>query len=96
MEITIKTIDKLANLAKLQFSETEKIAIKSDLEKMVGFIEQLQQVDTTNIEPLLHISDAVNVLREDNLGGSIITEEALLNAPSNDGQFFTVPKVIKK
>ena len=96
MEITIKTIDKLANLAKLQFSETEKIAIKSDLEKMVGFIEQLQQVDTTNIEPLLHISDAVNVLREDNLGGSISTEEALLNAPSNDGQFFTVPKVIKK
>jgi len=96
MEITIKTIDKLGNLAKLQFSETEKIAIKSDLEKMVGFIEQLQQVDTTNIEPLLHISDAVNVLREDNLGGSIITEEALLNAPSNDGQFFTVPKVIKK
>ena len=96
MEITIKTIDKLANLAKLQFSDTEKIAIKSDLEKMVGFIEQLRQVDTTNIEPLLHISDAVNVLRQDTLGVSITREAALLNAPSTDGQYFTVPKVIKK
>ncbi len=96
MEITIKTIDKLANLSKLQFSDVDKIAIKADLEKMVGFIEQLQQVDTTNIEPLLHISDAVNVLRQDTLDGSITREEALLNAPSNDGQYFTVPKVIKK
>lgn len=96
MEITIKNIDKLANLAKLKFSETEKVVIKSDLEKMVGFIEQLQQIDTTNIDPLLHISDAINVLRQDNLDGSISREEALLNAPSSDGQFFTVPKVIKK
>jgi aspartyl-tRNA(Asn)/glutamyl-tRNA(Gln) amidotransferase subunit C len=96
MEITITTIDKLANLAKLQFTEPEKIAIKSDLEKMVGFIEQLQQVDTKNIAPLLHISDAVNVLREDNINGSISREDALLNAPSSDGVFFTVPKVIKR
>ena len=96
MEISNQTIDKLANLAQLQFSEKEKSEIKVDLEKMVGFIEQLQKVDTTNVEPLIHISDAINVLRADEIKGSIVVEEALKNAPSKDEQFFTVPKVIKK
>ena len=96
MEITTQTVDKLSNLAQLQFSETEKEEIKSDLNKMIGFIEQLEKIDTTGVEPLLHISDAVNVLREDRIAGSISREDALLNAPSSDGQFFTVPKVIKK
>jgi aspartyl-tRNA(Asn)/glutamyl-tRNA(Gln) amidotransferase subunit C len=96
MEITTQTVDKLSNLAQLQFSETEKDEIKADLNKMIGFIEQLEKIDTTGVEPLLHISDAVNVLREDKIAGSISREEALLNAPSSDGQFFTVPKVIKK
>lgn len=96
MEITTQTVDKLSNLAQLQFSETEKESIKTDLNKMIGFIEQLEKIDTTDIEPLLHISDAVNVLREDTIAGSISREDALLNAPSTDGQFFTVPKVIKK
>ena len=96
MEITTQTVDKLSNLAQLQFSDTEKESIKADLNKMIGFIEQLEKIDTTGVEPLLHISDAVNVLREDKLAGSISREEALLNAPSSDGQFITVPKVIKK
>ncbi len=96
MEITIQTIDKLANLSQLQFNDEEKLALKSDLEKMIGFINQLEKVDTTGVEPLQHISDAVNVLREDELKGSITREEALLNAPSKDNQFFKVPKVIKK
>ncbi len=96
MEITVETIDKLANLSQLQFNESEKVALKSDLEKMIGFINQLEKVDTTGIEPLQHISDAVNILREDELKGSITREEALLNAPSKDEQFFKVPKVIKK
>jgi aspartyl-tRNA(Asn)/glutamyl-tRNA(Gln) amidotransferase subunit C len=96
MEITTQTVDKLSNLAQLQFSETEKEEIKADLNKMIGFIEQLEKIDTKGVEPLLHISDAVNVLREDKIAGSISREDALLNAPSSDGQFFTVPKVIKK
>ena len=95
MEISNQTIEKLANLAQLQFSEEEKVAIKVDLEKMVGFIEQLQKIDTTNVEPLIHITEAVNVLRSDEVKGSITAEAALINAPSKDQYFFTVPKVIK-
>lgn len=96
MEITNQTIDKLANLAMLSFSNDEKVELKFKLEKMLTFIEQLQKVDTNGIEPLLHISDATNVLRDDKLNGSISREEALLNAPVANGTFFTVPKVIKK
>ncbi len=96
MEISNQTIDKLANLAQLQFSDKEKAEIKVDLEKMVGFIEQLQKVDTTNIEPLIHMSDAINVLRTDEIKGSVTVDEALQNAPSKDDHFFSVPKVIKK
>ena len=89
-------IDKLANLARLQFDGEEKAAIKKDLQNMISFVDKLNEVDTTGIEPLLHMTDNVNVLRKDELKGSIQREEGLKNAPVHDGQFFKVPKVIKK
>ena len=96
MEITNELVDKLANLSKLNFDVQEKEAIKNDLSSMIGFIEQLQKVDTTGIQPLLHMSHSKNILREDILNGSVTRENALLNAPNTDGQYFKVPKVIKK
>ncbi len=96
MDIDAKMVDDLAHLARLQFNEAEKEAILTDLQKMVAFVEKLQEVDTTGIEPLLHISDAENVLREDIVQGSISREEALRNSPVKDSEFFKVPKVIKK
>lgn len=95
MKVTNEMIDHLANLSKLSFTEEEKPAIQQDLEKMIGFIEQLQKIDTTGVEPLLHMSDAVNVLREDELKGSIDKTLALQNAPKKDDDYFLVPKVIK-
>jgi aspartyl-tRNA(Asn)/glutamyl-tRNA(Gln) amidotransferase subunit C len=96
MQISLETIDKLANLSQLKFNEEEKIVLQSDLGKMIGFINQLNSVNTTGVEPLLHMSDAVNVLRDDEFKGSVNRDEALLNAPNKDNQFFKVPKVIKK
>ena len=96
MEITNEMVDKLANLSKLSFNEIEKENIKTDLGKMIGFIEQLQKIDTTGVEPLLHMSDAVNVLRKDELQGGITKQEGLQNAPQTDGNYLMVPKVIKK
>ena len=89
-------IDRLAQLAKLKFSEEEKKELKTDLERMIEFVEKLKEVDTTGVEPLLHITNAVNILREDEVKQTITKEEALLNAPLTDGNFFKVPKVIKK
>ncbi|NCI49157.1 Asp-tRNA(Asn)/Glu-tRNA(Gln) amidotransferase subunit GatC [Sediminibacterium roseum] len=96
MTIDNKTVENLAHLARLRFNESEKEQIREGLEKMVAFVEKLREVDTTGIEPLLHISDAANVLREDVVRGSISREEALLNSPVKDEVFFKVPKVIKK
>jgi len=96
MEVTSEMIDRIAHLARLKFSEEEKIALTADLERMIEFVEKLKEVDTTGVEPLLHITDAVNVLREDEVKQTISKKEALLNAPVTDGNFFKVPKVIKK
>jgi len=80
----------------LQFDEAEKEEIKKDLEKMIGFVDKLKELDTTGVEPLLHISEAVNVLRDDTAGNMLLRSEALSNAPQHDGVYFQVPQVIKK
>ena len=96
MEISSALVENLANLSKLQFAEADKAAIQQDLQKMVGFIAELETIDTTGVEPLLHMGDAANVLREDTIQGSVSREEGLSNAPVADSSFFKVPKVIKK
>ncbi|UAY50744.1 Asp-tRNA(Asn)/Glu-tRNA(Gln) amidotransferase subunit GatC [Ferruginibacter albus] len=96
MEITNELVDKIAHLSRLHFDETEKGAIKQDLQRMIQFVEKLNELDTSGVEPLLHMTDNVNILREDNVKGSISREEGLRNAPLPDDQFFKVPKVIKK
>lgn len=96
MEVNDEMVDKLANLARLQFKAEEKEGIKNDLQRMIQFVEKLNEVDTTGVEPLLHMSEQVNVLREDEVKGSVETAEGLKNAPVHDEQFFKVPKVIKK
>ncbi len=96
MEVTTALVQKLAHLARLHFTEEEMQHYTTDLQNMVSFVEQLNKVDTTNVEPILHMGDAVNALREDVVEGSATREDALKNAPSTDGVFFKVPKVIKK
>ena len=96
MEINDAMIDKLANLARLKFDDTEKVNIKKDLQNMIGMIEKMNELDTTDVTPLLHITDNVNVLREDIVEGSITNAEALQNAANKNAPFFIVPKVIKK
>ncbi len=96
MKVTDEMISHLSHLARLSFSDEEKIELKQDLENMISFVEQLKAVDTSDVEPLLHITDAVNVLREDEVHQTITKQEALFNAPQTDGKFFIVPKVIKK
>jgi aspartyl-tRNA(Asn)/glutamyl-tRNA(Gln) amidotransferase subunit C len=96
MEVNDAMVDKLAHLSRLQFNETEKAEIKNDLQRMIGFVEKLNELDLDGVEPLLFMSEEVNVLREDEIKGSIGREEALKNALLHDEQFFKVPKVIKK
>jgi aspartyl-tRNA(Asn)/glutamyl-tRNA(Gln) amidotransferase subunit C len=96
MEVTDTLIDKLALLSGLKFNEEEKKEIRNDLQKMIAFVDKLNELDTTGIKPLVHMSDELNVLREDEVKGQIKREDAFKNTPVHDEQFFKVPKVIKK
>ena len=89
-------IDKLAHLARLKFDDDEKEQIKSDLQKMIGFVDKINELDLENVEPKLHMSDEINVLREDEVKPTIGREDALKNTPEHDEVYFKVPKVIKK
>lgn len=96
MEVTESLVAKLALLSRLQFSADEQVEIRSDLRKMIDFVEKLNELDINGVAPLLHLSEETNVLREDELRGSVSVADSLKNAPAQDGQFFNVPKVIQK
>jgi aspartyl-tRNA(Asn)/glutamyl-tRNA(Gln) amidotransferase subunit C len=89
-------VDKLAHLSRLEFNAADKEGIKKDLQRMISFVEKLDELDLEGTEPLLHMSANVNVLREDEVKDSVDREDAMKNAPAHDDKFFKVPKVIKK
>ena len=94
MPITIKDVEYVAGLAKLEFSEAEKRKFAKELDKIIKYIDQLKEVDTENIPPTSHIIPMENVLREDKVEPSLSQEEALANAPDKKDGYFKVPKVI--
>ncbi len=96
MDVNDKLIEKLSDLSRLKFNEDEKKEIKKDFQQMILLIDKMNELDTTGVEPLLHMTKEVNILREDEVKGMISKEQALKNAPEQDGNFFKVPKVIKR
>lgn len=96
MKITDELVDKLAALSKLSFEADEKEQIKSDLQRMLDFVDQLKEVDVEGIEPLIHMIDEEVELRVDQPEESLPIKKVLRNAPAKEGNFFKVPKVVKK
>jgi aspartyl-tRNA(Asn)/glutamyl-tRNA(Gln) amidotransferase subunit C len=94
MTIDQDTVEKIAHLARLELSGDEKKAMIKDMNKILGFMDKLNEIDTTGVEPLVYMTDQVNSLREDVIKHEITHEEALLNAPKQDGEYFLVAKVI--
>ena len=96
-KIDHKTVDEVAHLARLEFiGEKAKDEMANDMSRMLSFIEKLNELDTTGIEPLIYMTDESNVLREDVVKDTISQKEALLNAPKKDSDYFKAPKVIDK
>ena len=96
MKITNKLIQDIAALAKLEFDEKSREKMKEDLEKIIRFIDKLSEIDTDGVEPLVYLSEEVNVLRDDEIKGVISQVEALKNAPEKDSDYFKVPTILKK
>lgn len=96
MKITDELVDHIAHLARLKFEGEKKIAIKQDMENIISFMEVLSELPTDNVEPLIFMTDTVNVLREDTPVVSISQADALKNAPKKDSDYFRIPKVLDK
>ncbi len=96
MKIDLETIEKVAHLARLEVKDEDKQGLLDDMNNILTFMDKLNEVNTDNVEPLIYMNDEVNVLREDEIKQVISREEALQNAPKQDGKFFRVAKVINK
>jgi len=96
MSIDLKTVERVAALAKLDFSADEKNRIQEDLNKIAAYFDKLNEVNTDGIEPLVFLSEEINVFRDDVPKLVISKEEALKNAPQKNSDYFKVPKVIER
>ena len=96
MKITDELLDKIADLSKLSFQPEERDSYKAEFQKMLEFVDQLQSLDTTGVQPLVHITEEINHLREDRAQPSLPTQEALQQAPQQASDHFLVPKVVNK
>ncbi len=96
MSVTIKDVEKISTLAKLKFNAEELEKLKGDMNQILGYIDTLNELDLTNVEPLENINEIENVLRQDEPTECITTEEALKNSPARTGKYFKVPKVLDK
>jgi aspartyl-tRNA(Asn)/glutamyl-tRNA(Gln) amidotransferase subunit C len=96
MKIDNETVDKIAHLARLEFENDAKVQIINDMNNMLAFVDKLNEIDTSKIEPLIYMSDELNVLREDVVKHDITQAEALKNAPKHDSDYIKVPKMIEK
>ncbi|MDO9000177.1 MAG: Asp-tRNA(Asn)/Glu-tRNA(Gln) amidotransferase subunit GatC [Bacteroidota bacterium] len=93
-KIDIKTVDEVAHLARLEFTDSAKEEILNDMNRMLGFIDKLNELNTDNIEPLIYMTNEKNILRDDIPEITLTQKEALKNAPKKDSDYFKAPKVI--
>ncbi len=93
MEIDIA---KIAKLARLNLKPEEKGKLAKDLEAILGYVRKLDSLNTQNVPPTSHVLDLGNVFRQDEVKPSRVREEALNHAPSREGKFFKVPKVVER
>lgn len=94
MAVTRKEVEHIADLARLQLNENELEEYTLQLNKILEYVEKLNELDTKNVKPLSHPIEGENVFRQDIVQPSVDKEDVLKNAPSKNDEFFKVPKVI--
>ncbi|MAN05087.1 MAG: Asp-tRNA(Asn)/Glu-tRNA(Gln) amidotransferase GatCAB subunit C [Owenweeksia sp.] len=96
MKLTKEQVEKLAHLARLEFTEEQKESMLNDMDNILGFVEKINGLNLEGIDPLIYMSDEVNVLRKDEVKQETSKDDALKNAPSKDTDYFKVPKIINR
>ncbi len=94
MKVNEQLIGHLSHLARLQFDAQAGQEMIHDLNRILGFVEKLEEVDTEGVEPLIYMTDETNILRNDEVIQTITQDEALKNAPRKDSDYFRVPRFI--
>lgn len=94
MNIDIKAIHDIAHLSRIEFDAKDEASLLQDFNKILTWMDKLNELDTTNVEPLIHMSEEVNVLREDEAKVTLSHAEALFNAPKKDSDYIRVPKFL--
>ena len=94
MAVTIEEVETIARLAKLSFTEEEKQTFVDQFNQILQYMEKLNELDTSEIEPTSFVFDVQNVMRSDEVRSWLTQVEALANAPRKNNGFFSVPKVI--
>jgi aspartyl-tRNA(Asn)/glutamyl-tRNA(Gln) amidotransferase subunit C len=94
MSISRQDVEKVALLARLQLTEAELATMTEQLGQIVGYVDQLAEVDTEGIEPMAHAIEVHNVFRADSVAESLPRGEALANAPHHDERGYLVPAVL--
>ncbi|ACI20246.1 MULTISPECIES: Asp-tRNA(Asn)/Glu-tRNA(Gln) amidotransferase subunit GatC [Thermodesulfovibrio] len=95
MKISKEEVKHIAMLSRLELNEEEIGVYQEQLSRILDYIEKLNEIDTTLVEPTSHVIELKNVFRDDNVKGSISRDEALKNAPDQTDKFFRVPKIIE-
>ncbi|MDI6703526.1 MAG: Asp-tRNA(Asn)/Glu-tRNA(Gln) amidotransferase subunit GatC [bacterium] len=95
MGITKEEVEYIARLARLEFDETEKEAFTHQLDKILEYVDKINELDTSHVQPSSHVIPLENVLREDNVKESLPRDLVLANAPKKERGYFKVPKVIE-
>jgi aspartyl-tRNA(Asn)/glutamyl-tRNA(Gln) amidotransferase subunit C len=93
MSLSVDQVRKVAKLARLELAEADLPVMAEQLNRILGYIDQLQQVNTDGVEPLAHPLPVQNVFRPDDPAPSLPVDEALRNAPTRTGDYFGVPAV---
>ena len=92
--LTRDDVKKVAVLARLKLSESEIDSLTTQMGKILGFVESLNEVQTDGVEPMVHAMELRNVFRADEARPSLPREESLKNAPKTDGKYFLVPQIL--
>ena len=96
IKVNDKLIADLSKLAKLKFNNESAEKMKIELYTVLGFIDAISKIDTEGVEPLVYMSEEVNMLRNDEISNEVSQQDALKNAPQKDSDYFKVPTVLKK
>ena len=93
-KITREEVEYVAGLAQLSLDDAAMERLAGEMSEILAYMDKLNELDTSQVQPMMHVLEMTNVLRDDCVGTSLDREEALRNAPKTDGEYFLVPRIL--